>query len=74
MPSSQPPTALFEKIRALPPDKLAQLEDFVDFLRLKVQEQRDAADLAAAAAVSKLSEPAFAKLWDNADDAEYDQL
>lgn len=60
--------ALFAKIRALPADKVAEVEDFVDFLRQRVAEQ------AIARATAQLSESAFAKVWDNPDDAEYDQI
>jgi hypothetical protein len=59
---------LINKIRALPEDKIAEVADFVEFLGLKAEERR------AAASVAKLSEPAFSKLWDNPDDAEYDSL
>jgi len=57
-----------EKLKALPPERLAEVEDFVDFLRSREEERR----LVAAAA--KVSEPAFKSTWDNADDAEYDRL
>jgi hypothetical protein len=60
--------ALIEKIRALPPERIAEVEDFVDFLR-----QRDEDRLLVRAA-SKLSENAFQNVWDNPDDAEYDRL
>ncbi len=60
--------ALLDKLRSLPPDKLAEVEDFVDFLR-----QRDA-DSRLTRTVSKLSEGALREVWDNADDAEYDRL
>jgi len=58
---------LIEKIKALPPDKIAEVVDFVDFLA-----QRD--DRLIVEAASKMSEPAFAAVWDNPDDAEYDNL
>ncbi|PYS57037.1 MAG: toxin-antitoxin system, antitoxin component, Xre family protein [Acidobacteria bacterium] len=58
---------LIEKIKALPPDKIAEVVDFVDFLA-----QRD--DRVLVEAASKMSEPAFAAVWDNPDDAEYDNL
>jgi len=58
---------LIEKIKALPPDKIAEVVDFVDFLA-----QRD--DRVLVEAASKMSEPAFAAVWDNPDDAEYDTL
>ena len=60
--------ALFDKIRALPADKIAEVEDFVDFLRHKLEEQ------VLGRAASKLSEATFAKVWDNPDDADYDRL
>ncbi|HEX3231435.1 MAG TPA: DUF2281 domain-containing protein [Pyrinomonadaceae bacterium] len=58
---------LIQKIRALPPDKFAEVVDFVDFLA-----NRDERLLVDAA--SKISEPAFAAVWDNPDDAKYDNL
>jgi hypothetical protein len=60
-------SALVEKIHSLPPEKLAEVEDFVDFLA-----QRDERRLTRAAA--KLSEKAFRKVWDNPRDAAYDRL
>jgi len=59
---------LIDKIRELPPDKITEVEDFVDFLRMKSDEQL------AKHAATKLSEKAFEKVWDNDDDAEYDNL
>jgi hypothetical protein len=59
---------LLAKIRRLPPEKLAAVEDFVDFLR-----QRDDARRLEQA-TTKASEAAFAEVWDNPDDAEYDRL
>jgi hypothetical protein len=59
---------LLDKIRALPEDKIAEVADFVEFLRLRAEEQQ------AGAAVTRLSEHAFARVWDNPDDAEYDKL
>jgi hypothetical protein len=59
---------LFEEIRRLPADKLAEVEDFVDFLRERQEERR------LAQAVSGASQAAFAKVWDNPDDAAYDPL
>ena len=58
---------LIEKIKELPPDKIAEVVDFVDFLV-----RRD--DRALVQAASKTSEPAFAEAWDNPNDAEYDSL
>ena len=59
---------LVEKIRSLPADKLAEVGDFVDILRQREEERRLAQSMTGA------SEAAFAKLWDNPDDAEYDRL
>ncbi|MHB1231791.1 MAG: hypothetical protein ACYCZQ_04295 [Burkholderiales bacterium] len=59
---------LIEKLKGLPPERLAEVEDFVDFLRGRDDERR----LTRAAA--KLAEGAFNKAWDNENDAEYDRL
>ncbi len=59
---------LLKKIRTLPPEKVIEVEDFVDFLLGRVDDRR----LVRAAA--KLSEEAFRKVWDNTDDAAYDTL
>jgi hypothetical protein len=62
------PQELFDKIQKLPPEKIAVVEDFVEFLR-----HRDD-DIHLTAAAAKLSEKSFQKVWDNQDDAEYDNL
>lgn len=59
-------TALLEKLKQLPPQRQAQVEDFIDFLR-----DREEARSRAAAAVAAL---AFAKVWENEEDAVYDKL
>ena len=59
---------LLEKIRSLSPERLAEVEDFVDFL----SQRSDDSTLSFAA--MKLSEDAFRKVWDNPDDADYDRL
>jgi len=59
---------LLKKIRTLPPEKVAEVEDFVDFLRGRLDDRR----LVRAAA--KISEDVFRKVWDNQDDAAYDKL
>jgi hypothetical protein len=58
---------LIERIRALPPDKIAEVVDFVELLS-----HRDDRQLVEAAA--RISESAFAAVWNNPDDAEYDKL
>ena len=60
--------ALMEKIRQLPPQRLAEVEDFVDYLRSRDEEQR----LTQAAAGA--SEASFAAVWDNDEDAAYDRM
>ncbi len=60
--------ALFNKIRQLPPQRVAEVEDFVDFLREREADQR----LTHTAA--KASEASFAQVWDNDEDAAYDRM
>lgn len=59
---------LIEKIRQLPPQRLAEVEDFVDFLRTREDEQR----LTRAAA--RASEASFAAVWNNDEDTAYDRM
>ena len=59
---------LIEKLRQLPPQRLAEVEDFVDFLRLRERDQRFAQ------AAARASEASFAAVWDNDADAAYDRL
>ena len=59
---------LLEKIRSLPPEKAAEVEDLIDFLA-----QRES-DRQLARAATRISEGAFSKAWDNPDDADYDRL
>ena len=66
--ADHPENDLIEKLRALPPEKLAEVEDFVDFLRAR----SDDSNLSRAAA--RASEAAFGRVWDNPADADYDRL
>ena len=59
---------LIQKLRDLPPERLAEVENFVDFLRQRDDDQR----LTQAAA--RLSEASFQKIWGNDEDAVYDDL
>jgi hypothetical protein len=59
---------LIEKLKQLPPHKVAEVEDFVDFLRAREN------DSGLTRAMSKAAEPSFATAWDNDEDAVYDQL
>ena len=59
---------LIDKIRQLPPQRLAEVEDFVDFLRSREEGHR----LTQAAA--KMAEASFAAVWNNDEDAAYDRM
>ena len=59
---------VLEKLEHLSPDRLAEVEDFIDFLQQRDQDKRLRQEFARA------SEAAFAKVWDNDDDATYDKL
>ena len=61
-------SALIEKIAHLPPERQAEVEDFVEFLEHKDQDQ----GLVRAAA--RASQSSFAAVWENPDDAAYDAL
>jgi hypothetical protein len=59
---------LIEKIQTLPPERIDDVEEFVDFLKARDQNR------ALVYAAARLSEDTLRKVWDNPDDAEYDQL
>ena len=59
---------LIQKIRSLPPERLAEVEDFGDFLTVRDQVRHFTE------AVERLSEDAFRAAWDNPDNADYDRL
>ena len=59
---------LIDKIRQLPPRRLAEVEDFVDFLRSR-DEGRGLTQAAA-----KIAESSFAAVWNNDEDAAYDRM
>ncbi len=61
---------LLDKIRKLTSEKVIEVEDFIDFL---YQRQTDS-DQTLTIAAAKVSEVSFAKIWDNSEDAEYDNL
>jgi hypothetical protein len=65
MPNAQ---ALLEKIAALPVERIAEIEDFVEFIAAREQERSCVRAAAAASA------PAFALVWSNPDDDAYDAL
>ncbi|MGE5153494.1 MAG: DUF2281 domain-containing protein [Bdellovibrio bacteriovorus] len=59
---------LIDKLKQLPPHKVAEVEDFVDFLRARQDESR------LTRAMSEMAEASFAQAWDNDEDAAYDRL
>jgi hypothetical protein len=59
---------LIEKIQALPPDRIAEVEDFVEFIVIREQ------DRALTRAAATASGPAFAAVWNNPEDDAYDAL
>lgn len=59
---------MIEKLEHLSPGRLAEVADFIDFLRQRDQDKRLRQDYAQA------SEASFNKVWDNDDDAIYDKL
>ena len=59
---------LIDKLETLPPERIDEVEDFIDFLKQRESERQ----LTRAAA--KTSEPSLKKVWANPDDAIYDTL
>lgn len=59
---------MIEKLEHLSPDRLAEVEDFIDFIQQRDRDKLLRQDYARA------SEAAFAKVWDNDEDAIYDRL
>jgi hypothetical protein len=59
---------LLDKIKQLPPQRMAEVEDFVDFLRTREDEHR------LTRAATKASEASFAQVWDNDKDALLDDM
>ena len=66
--NSQTEQAILEKMKGLRPERIAEVEDFVDFLKTR-DEERGVTQAAGA-----LAEESLRKVWDNADDADYDRL
>ncbi len=59
---------VIQKLQALPPERVTEVEDFIDFLS-----QRDTERGLARAAMTA-TEPTLNAIWDNPDDAQYDKL
>jgi ABC-type glycerol-3-phosphate transport system substrate-binding protein len=60
--------SLIERLKALSPERRAEVEDFIDFLQNREGDRR----LVDAAA--RASTPVFKAVWDNDQDAAYDRL
>jgi hypothetical protein len=65
---SQGNQTLLRKIEALPAAKVAEVEDFVDFIASREQ------DKSLTRAAQDASGPSFAYIWNNAEDDVYDVL
>jgi hypothetical protein len=59
---------IHEKLEHLAPERLAEVEDFIDFLNQRDHDKRVRLEYARA------SEEVFQQVWDNDDDAVYDNL
>jgi hypothetical protein len=61
-------STLTEKIQSLSAEQIIEVEDFVEFVRLRGQER------GLIRAASAVSAPAFEAVWNNPEDAAYDAL
>ncbi len=59
---------LIEKIKSLPDERIAEIDDFVDFICMREEARALRRNFAAA------SELAFAKAWNNPQDSIYDAI
>ena len=59
---------IMEKLSSLPPERIAEVEDFIDFLKQRNDERQWAKTAMHA------SEASLQRIWDNDDEAEYDKL
>ncbi|NOX09289.1 MAG: DUF2281 domain-containing protein [Gammaproteobacteria bacterium] len=59
---------LMDKLEALPPERLDEVEDFIDFLEQRNQDRR------LTLAATQTAENSFSQVWDNPDDSVYDHL
>lgn len=59
---------LIQKLQRLPAQRLAEVEEFVDFLQTREEERQFVQ------AAAKAAEARFAAVWDNDEDAAYDRM
>ena len=65
------PQSLVRKIGALPRERVAEVEDFVDFLSHR---EREMSNIALRRAAMNASAPSLAAIWNNPEDDVYDAL
>jgi len=61
---------ILAQIRQLPPEAIQKVEEFIE----QLSQPKNNSDRHLTLAASKRSESVLAKIWDNAEDAEYDNL
>ncbi|MGG6265404.1 toxin-antitoxin system, antitoxin component, Xre family protein [Leptolyngbya sp. AN03gr2] len=67
--------AILERLRSLSPERIAEVFDFVEFLYQKDQNSSsDLSDQQLTQAATQLAQPSFQAVWDNPEDAVYDNL
>lgn len=69
---------LIEKIRQMPIQRILEVEDFIDFLNHRDSVasplERHPSSPSLTQIAAEVAEPSFANVWDNPEDAVYDQL
>ncbi len=59
---------IIDKIRQFSPSQVAEIEDFIDFLSQRYSDRQFVT------AAAQAAEPSLAQVWDNPEDAAYDDL
>ena len=70
--NTRDPQGLIEKLKTLPPERVAEVEDFVDFLRAREEEARDAAAERLGDAIARLAALDFPPMSEDEVQAEID--
>jgi hypothetical protein len=68
MPNNETAENLAQKIQNLSPEQIAEVKDFVEFLRVRSQ------DRGLTRASAEVGAPAFAAVWSNPEDDDYDDI